>query len=52
MPDDGKPLRIVAFGDSVMIGAKEKLAARFGPRFSMNAKVGRQASESSTWPST
>jgi peptidoglycan/LPS O-acetylase OafA/YrhL len=41
----GTPPRIVAFGDSVMIGAKEKLAARFGPRFSMNAKVGRQASE-------
>ncbi len=37
--------RIVAFGDSVMIGAKDKLAARFGPRFSMNAKVGRQADE-------
>ncbi len=41
----GKPPRIVAFGDSVMIGAKEKLAARLGPRFSMNAKVGRQADE-------
>jgi peptidoglycan/LPS O-acetylase OafA/YrhL len=40
-----EPPRIVAFGDSVMIGAKEKLAARFGPRFSMNAKVGRQADE-------
>jgi peptidoglycan/LPS O-acetylase OafA/YrhL len=42
---NGKPPRIVAFGDSVMIGAKEKLAARFGPRFSLNAKVGRQADE-------
>ena len=41
----GNPPRIVAFGDSVMIGAKEKLAARFGRRFSMNAKVGRQANE-------
>jgi len=40
-----KPPRIVAFGDSVMIGAKGKLAARFGPLFSMNAKVGRQAGE-------
>jgi peptidoglycan/LPS O-acetylase OafA/YrhL len=40
-----KPPRIVAFGDSVMIGAKDNLAARFGPRFSMNAKVGRQAGE-------
>jgi peptidoglycan/LPS O-acetylase OafA/YrhL len=37
--------RIVAFGDSVMIGAKEKLAARLGRRFSMNARVGRQADE-------
>lgn len=43
--DGQKPPRIVAFGDSVMIGAKDKLAARFGPRFSMNAKVGRQADE-------
>ncbi len=40
-----RPPRIVAFGDSVMIGAKDKLAARLGPRFSMNAKVGRQADE-------
>ncbi len=28
-----------------MIGAKDKLAARLGPGFSMNAKVGRQADE-------
>jgi peptidoglycan/LPS O-acetylase OafA/YrhL len=42
---DSKPPRIVAFGDSVMIGAKNRLATRFGPRFSMNAKVGRQADE-------
>ena len=41
----GKPPRIVAFGDSVMVGAKERLAARLGQRFSMNAKVGRQADE-------
>ena len=41
----GKPPRIVAFGDSVMIGAKDRLAAHFGPRFSMNAKLGRQADE-------
>ncbi len=41
----GKPPRIVAFGDSVMIGARDRLAARFGPRFSMNARVGRQADE-------
>jgi peptidoglycan/LPS O-acetylase OafA/YrhL/lysophospholipase L1-like esterase len=45
LPRGGKSPRIVAFGDSVMIGVKEKLAARFGPRFSMNAKVGRQADE-------
>jgi peptidoglycan/LPS O-acetylase OafA/YrhL len=40
-----RPPRIVAFGDSVMIGAKERLAARLGARFSMNARVGRQAEE-------
>jgi lysophospholipase L1-like esterase len=40
-----RPPRIVAFGDSVMIGAKDRLAARLGARFSMNAKVGRQADE-------
>jgi peptidoglycan/LPS O-acetylase OafA/YrhL len=39
------PPRIVAFGDSVMIGAKERLAARLGPGFSMDARVGRQADE-------
>ena len=32
-------------GDSVMIGAEEKLASRLGPGFSMDAKVGRQADE-------
>jgi peptidoglycan/LPS O-acetylase OafA/YrhL len=40
-----EPPRIVALGDSVMIGAKEKLAGRLGPGFSMSAQVGRQASE-------
>jgi branched-subunit amino acid transport protein len=40
-----RPPRIVALGDSVMIGAKERLTARLGRRFSMNAKVGRQADE-------
>jgi peptidoglycan/LPS O-acetylase OafA/YrhL len=40
-----EPLRIVAFGDSVMVGAKEQLAAHLGRGFSMNAKVGRQVSE-------
>jgi len=39
------PPRIIAIGDSVMIGAEERLAARLGPGFSMDAKVGRQADE-------
>jgi peptidoglycan/LPS O-acetylase OafA/YrhL len=37
--------RIIALGDSVMIGAADRLAARLGPGFSVNAKVGRQADE-------
>lgn len=37
--------RIIALGDSVMIGARDRLAARLGPRFSMSAAVGRQADE-------
>jgi len=37
--------RIVMLGDSVMIGAEKNLAARLGPGFSMDAKVGRQADE-------
>jgi peptidoglycan/LPS O-acetylase OafA/YrhL len=37
--------RIIALGDSVMIGAADRLAARLGPGFSINAKVGRQADE-------
>jgi len=37
--------RIYAFGDSVMIGARDNLAGRLGPGFSMNAEVGRQADE-------
>jgi peptidoglycan/LPS O-acetylase OafA/YrhL len=41
----GSPPRIVALGDSVMIGAADKLAARLGPGFSMSAEVGRQADE-------
>jgi peptidoglycan/LPS O-acetylase OafA/YrhL len=39
------PLRVIALGDSVMIGAKDQLAARLGPGFSLSAKVGRQADE-------
>ncbi len=42
---ESKAPRVMALGDSVMIAAKEKLAARLGPRFSMNARVGRQADE-------
>lgn len=45
LPPAEHPPRIYAFGDSVMIGAKEQLAARLGPGFSMNAEVGRQADE-------
>jgi peptidoglycan/LPS O-acetylase OafA/YrhL len=37
--------RIVALGDSVMIGARDRLAGRLGPGFSMSAEVGRQADE-------
>jgi len=37
--------RIIMLGDSVMIGAEEKLAARLGPGFSMDAEVGRQAEQ-------
>jgi peptidoglycan/LPS O-acetylase OafA/YrhL len=40
-----RPARIIAIGDSVMVGAKAPLAAHLGPGFSMNAKVGRQAAE-------
>jgi hypothetical protein len=40
-----EPPRIVALGDSVMIGARDRLAARLGPGFSMSARVGRQADE-------
>jgi peptidoglycan/LPS O-acetylase OafA/YrhL len=40
-----QPPRIVALGDSVMIGAKDKLAARLGPGFSMSAEEGRQADD-------
>jgi peptidoglycan/LPS O-acetylase OafA/YrhL len=40
-----RPPRIIAIGDSVMVGAKAPLVAHLGPGFSMNAKVGRQADE-------
>jgi len=45
LPAATRPPRIIALGDSVMIGAEANLAARLGPGFSMSAKVGRQASE-------
>jgi peptidoglycan/LPS O-acetylase OafA/YrhL len=45
LPPAQRPPRIIALGDSVMIGAEEKLAARLGPGFSMSAEVGRQADE-------
>jgi peptidoglycan/LPS O-acetylase OafA/YrhL len=41
---EGAP-RIVALGDSVMVGARDQLAERLGPRFSMDAAVGRQADD-------
>ncbi|HEX5609698.1 MAG TPA: acyltransferase family protein [Solirubrobacterales bacterium] len=44
-PSPVREMRIVALGDSVMIGAKDQLAARLGPGFSLSAKVGRQADE-------
>jgi peptidoglycan/LPS O-acetylase OafA/YrhL len=45
LPPAKHPPRIIAFGDSVMIGAASNLATRLGPGFSMNARVGRQANE-------
>jgi peptidoglycan/LPS O-acetylase OafA/YrhL len=41
----GAPPRIIALGDSVMIGARDRLAARLGPGFSMSAREGRQTGE-------
>ncbi len=40
-----KAPRIIAWGDSVMVGAKDQLVSRLGRGFSMNAKVGRQVDE-------
>ncbi len=45
LPPARRPPRIYAFGDSVMIGARDRLAGRLGPGFSMDAEVGRQADE-------
>jgi peptidoglycan/LPS O-acetylase OafA/YrhL len=44
LPAAKRPPRIIALGDSVMIGARDELAAQLGPGFSMSAEVGRQAS--------
>jgi peptidoglycan/LPS O-acetylase OafA/YrhL len=44
-PAPRRPPRIIALGDSVMIGARDNLVARLGPGFAMSAKVGRQADE-------
>ena len=45
LPPSEQPPRIIALGDSVMIGAEQRLAARLGPGFSMSAAIGRQADE-------
>jgi peptidoglycan/LPS O-acetylase OafA/YrhL len=45
LPAGSPPPRILALGDSVMVGAAERLSARLGPGLSLNAKEGRQASE-------
>jgi peptidoglycan/LPS O-acetylase OafA/YrhL len=45
LPPGSPPPRILALGDSVMVGAAERLSARLGPGLSLNAKEGRQASE-------
>ncbi|MGD9737534.1 MAG: acyltransferase family protein [Solirubrobacterales bacterium] len=45
LPRGSPPPRIVALGDSVMIGAAKRMAARLGPGLSLNAKEGRQADE-------
>ncbi|MGE0507088.1 MAG: hypothetical protein AB7P38_17035, partial [Solirubrobacterales bacterium] len=45
LPAGSPPPRIIALGDSVMIGAADRMAALLGPGLSLNAKEGRQASE-------
>jgi peptidoglycan/LPS O-acetylase OafA/YrhL len=45
LPPGSPPPRIIALGDSVMVGAADRLSARLGPGLSLNAKEGRQASE-------
>jgi len=45
LPPGSPSPRIIALGDSVMIGAANPMAARLGPGLSLNAKEGRQASE-------
>jgi peptidoglycan/LPS O-acetylase OafA/YrhL len=45
LPAGSAQPRIIALGDSVMVGAAARMAARLGPGLSLNAKEGRQASE-------
>jgi peptidoglycan/LPS O-acetylase OafA/YrhL len=45
LPPGSPPPRIVALGDSVMVGAADNLASRLGSGLSLNAKEGRQPSE-------
>jgi peptidoglycan/LPS O-acetylase OafA/YrhL len=44
-PHPLRGLRLIALGDSVMIGARDQLVRRLGPGFSMSARVGRQADD-------
>jgi hypothetical protein len=39
------PPEILALGDSVMVGAGDALAEELGPRFTLSAAIGRQASD-------
>jgi peptidoglycan/LPS O-acetylase OafA/YrhL len=45
LPPGSPSPRIIALGDSVMVGAAERLAIRLGPGLSLNAKEDRQPSE-------
>ena len=45
LPPGSPSPRIIALGDSVMVGAADRLSARLGPGLVLNAKEGRQASE-------
>jgi hypothetical protein len=45
LPPGSPPPRIIALGDSVMVGAAGRLAARLGSGLSLNAREGRQPAE-------